>query len=254
MSFIRSIRIWTLALIVVAAATSVGLAQDAGITPQQREQLRDLGQRTKIKAEEQRNQLRRAKLDLAHVYSAYNLNERKVKTDASRIGAAQIKLLNIHMESQIALRQILSETQFQILTKRVEHRRGSMRFSPFHQDRIWDHFPDRGILDGARLTPEQHRKLEVLIGPKGDKGKLIQKLKSDSDQIMELYSNYNLDVPAARKLIESIHDGQSALANVNNRRQRALRSVLSEAQFIQIQGEMAKQVREKRQPKGRHGD
>lgn len=245
---LRSLKILGLVLIILFGAISICIAQESrpGITPLQKEQLKDLAAEAKRKAMRERNDLRRARMDLFQIYKSYDMDERKAKAALAVINNAQLNLLNLHLQNQIELRQILNEQQFKVFKKRMtKFRNHSMGVMPPRAEQLLENLPDREMLKSAGISREQLRKSSMTLNPKREKIKVIEKLRRDSIKMMELYSNYDLDTQTARKLIQSIHDSQSDLSELNHKKQQNLRSLLTESQFVQVRDKIEKKMREK---------
>jgi Spy/CpxP family protein refolding chaperone len=211
------------------------------ITPAQRKQLKSLALDTRANVERTRDDLKRAHADLFKIYGSYSLDEHAAKAAIDRASKAQLDLLNIHLDNQVGLRRVLSSDQFAEFWSRVNQRAGKpgMGLLGMHDDAFWDHAPDREVLDTLGLASDQIKQLKQ---PKLDqqRNKAVDKLRQDSRQLIDLYSNYDLDANTARKLVDSIHSDQRTLAELNHKRQQNLRSVLTESQFGKLMDETAK--------------
>ena len=243
---LRSLRIFGIAIIVILGTISSCIAQEgrAGITPSQKEQLKNLAVETKSKTTSERSNLRRARIELFQVYKSYNIDEQKAKAALAKISSAQAALLDIHLQNQIELRRILNEDQFNLFRKRMERFRDHNSRAMSQLDSNLDKLPDRQMLKNAGVNREQLRKAAAILTPKQVRIKVIEKLRRSSMQIMGLYRKYNLDTQTAKKLIQDIHDNQSELADLNHKKQQALRNVLTESQFIKVRNQIEKKMRE----------
>lgn len=243
---LRSLRILGIAIIVILGTISSCIAQErkAGITPTQKEQLKNLAMETKNKTTSKRGDLRRARTELFQIYKNYNLNEQKAKAVIAKISSAQAVLLDIHLQNQIELRRILNEDQFNLFRKRMERFRNHSAGVISQLDTNLDKLPDRPMLENAGVSREQLRKSAAILNPKHNRLRIEEKLRRSTMQMMGLYWSYDLDTQAAKKLIQDIHDSQSELADLNHKKQQALRNLLTESQFIKVRDQIEKKMRE----------
>lgn len=252
---LRSVRIWILALTLpLAIAANCGAEPPRlGVTPAQKRQLKALAMDTREKTERERETLRHARLDLLHVYMDYNLDEHKAKVALDKINKAQFDLLNAHLDNQIALRGILNADQFAAFTNMVMRRRGPgvAGLAGPADDMLPGVGLNKRTIDSMNLNPDERKKGEALATQMRRRGKIVEKLRRDTRQMLDLYSNYNLDVPAARKLIDGIHRDQITLSEMNHKKQQLLRSVLDEGQFQQIKSDAAQRMHDFRDRPGK---
>lgn len=229
--------------LVVLVLSSV-LAEPGSITPTQREQLKFLASDMRGKTQRVRDELMRARMELFDAYQSWDLNEQKVKQAISRIGRAQLALLNLHLDNQLALRRVLNSDQFADLTRQITRHAGHRHrgwFGSFEDSPI-DRLPDKPMLDAIGVSPEQARRiLQVSNSPR--RQAVIDNLQRYSKQLIDLLSSYDLDVAAARRLIDKIHDCQSELLDLNLEKQKVLRSVLTREQFEKLRAEISKRLR-----------
>lgn len=241
---VRHIGIWMVALLMIGCVGSGVLADSRiDISDGQKDQLKALAANTRDRTGRERDAMRRARVDLLQVYSSYNIDERKAKVARDRIGAAQSNLLNIHLDNEIALRNILNADQFQAfrnIMKRHMREPQMLVLAPPEED-ILDRLPGKAMLDSLGVSPDRQK----LLKPSDPKS--IQDLRNESKQMLDLYANYSLDSAAARKLTESIHQKQIALLALQHNRQQAIRQVLSEDQFQRLQQEIVKRMAERGQ-------
>ncbi len=178
---------------------------DIGLAPAQKAQLKTLAARVKQRARNQRAALRRARANLVRLYSNYSLDEQNAKSAEAAVGKAQLNLLNMHFENQVALRKILDKDQFSRFTKVIKSR---MRHRPGTREEEAESLADRltnpSLTANINATPDQSRRLRTMPG----KQKVFDKLKQDIARMVALYGNYNLDVAAAKKQIGIVHQDQ----------------------------------------------
>ena len=228
--------------VVVLGAMSGSCVADrrAGVSPGQKDRLKALAAQTKDRAERARDEMRRARMDLFQVYQSYNLDERKVKAARERVGKTQLNLLNMHLNDEIALRGLLSESQFSELSGRMGKRMGE---SHQREHSFGEHLPDSDMLRSLGLSPDQAKRLKKAVGPEQETIQVIEKLQRDIKQLFDLYAQYNLDATAAKKLIAGIHESQHRLSDLHHKREIATRQVLNEDQFNQLSALMVERMR-----------
>ncbi len=251
----KTVKTWLIAVAVLLALIAGGTAQAQNVTPQQREKLKALALETGRKTQRERDELRRARTELLLAYGNYDLDERKTKAARDRLQKAQLNLLNIYLQNQAEIREVLSSEQFAQFRRIMERTHNpNAAVLPPPEDQLADRIPDKAMLDSLGLSAEQRKRSAQIIGPTPQKTKVIEKLRRDSKQIMDVYSDYRLDTAAARKLISSIHNSQVELLELNHKKQQAMRSILTRSQFNQLQEQIAermKTLQKKRPPKRR---
>jgi len=216
----------------------------SAISPDQRRQLKSLVIDIVGKTRRERNELRQARNDLRQYYRSYNVDERRVKVVLEKINKCQLTLLNLHLDNQIAVRRILTESQFPEFQDRVNKRMGhrKMEFA-FGDESFFSRFPGFDVLNSIGISPDQIKKIQAsLCWPQ--RKKLIEKLRQDSCQLLDINSQYNLNIATARKLISSIHNSQHAIALINYKSQLHLRSILNQGQFERLRDKMPKRFRD----------
>ncbi|MGC8862999.1 MAG: Spy/CpxP family protein refolding chaperone [Armatimonadota bacterium] len=238
------------ALIFAALALATcAWAEPTDFGPAQRDRMKALAAEMRGKMERARYELLRARMDLFQAYSVYDLDERKVRAALDRIGRAQLALLNLHLDNQIELRRILNESQFSEFRRRMERfgRHMAGVFGP-HSDgpmgRLpdMDRPPDRELLERIGVGADQAKRIWREADSTAAKA-IVDRLVRESKRLIDLYTRYDLDVDAARKLIDSIHRSQMDLAELNHKNQQTLRAVLTEQQFERLQQEISKRFR-----------
>jgi len=243
---LRTILILTLALAVLGAAAAPGVAgsgRAAAITSDQRDRLKSLAIDMRTKTSRIRDDLMRARTDLFRVYQDYNLDERKAKTAIEKIGRLQRALLDTHLDNQVAVRRVLTEDQFAEFWSKLDRRIGGREgaFMPPPGDILLERFPEKVIAETG-LSTDQQQRLRKLGGWQRRKA-IVDKIRRDSEQLVDVYSEYNLDNTAARKLIDSLHTSQTKLSLLGHGTQQALRSVLTEHQFTRVCEELSKRAK-----------
>ena len=240
----RWIGIWVLA-IAMAVGLCAGCLADAklDISESQKDQLKALAANTRDRTGRERDALRRARAELLKAYSTYDIDEHKVKAACDKVSAEQLSLLSIHLDNEIALRGIFTSDQFQAFRNMMKTR---MRDPQMHllappEEAVLDRLPDKQMLDSLGISADQRKRLDAT----SRNGSAIEGLKNASKQLLDLYSAYDLDSAAARKLIDSIHRKQGYLLMLQRHRQKDIRHVLSEDQFKTLQQEIAKRVSER---------
>lgn len=229
------ILIWALAVI----AATCAVAGSAALSSSDKEQLKALMAEARTKVRAKRSDLLSARRDLAKVYGRYLLEDRKAKAARGRIADLQLDLLNLHLENQIAIRKVLTPAQFDALVRSFKERKAARRFPGPSQEieGTFEAIPKRAVLQAAGITREQAKQIRSMGVLRGRRER-IKKIIEDTDQLKALYSKYDLDISDAKKLIDRIHQNQLALSEINYRRHRAMRSVLTEEQFNRLQVEV----------------
>ena len=245
---VRCIVIWMVALLAIGGLASAGPADSRiGISDGQKDQLKALAANTRDRTGRERDAMRRARMDLLGVYSSYSIDEHKARVARDRISAAQLNLLNIHLDNEIALRNILNADQFQAFRNVMKRRMREPQMlvlAPPEED-VLDRLPGKAMLDSLGVSPDRQK----LLKPSDPRS--IQDLRIESKQMLDLYANYSLDAAAARKLTDGIHQKQIALLTLQHNRQQAIRQVLSEEQFQRLQQEIVKRMAEREQRRDR---
>lgn len=245
----RWIQILTLVVLVVGAHGAACAADsDLGISTSQKDQLKALAANTRDRTGRERDSLRQARTELVKAYSAYTIDWHKLNSTWEKISSAQLTLLNIHLDNEIALRNILKEEQFSALREIMKRRMREHEMlvvAPPEAD-LLDRLPDKKMLDDMGVPADKQKQLENVPG----KDKAIQDLRDSSKQLLDMYSNYTLDSTAARKLIKTVHQNQEWLLKQQNRRQRQIRKVLTQDQFDKLVQEISKRMAER---EDRHG-
>lgn len=242
----RWIGIWMLAGLMLVAPVAAGAARpDLDISSSQKDQLKALAANTRDRTGRERDSLRQARMELMKAYSSYAIDWHRLNGTWARISSAQLSLLNIHLNNEIALRNILKAEQFKVLRDMMKRRmrdRDMLVIAPPEVE-ILDRLPDKRMLDALGVPDEKQKQLEN--EPAG--GRAIQELRESSKDLLDLYSNYALESSAARKLIDNLHRKQVSLLRQQNYRQRQIRKVLTQDQFQKLQQEIAKRMAERGQ-------
>jgi len=236
--------------ILIATLLAIGVLASAspsdsriGISQGQKDQLKALAANTRDRTGRERDAMRRARMDLLLVYSSFNIDEHKAKAARESVSAAQMSLLNIHLDNEIALRNVLNSDQFQAfrdLMKRRMRNPEMLVLAPPEED-VLDRLPNKAMLDSLGVSADAQKQL--LPSPEGFKA--IQGLRRSSAQMLDLCSAYTLDSTAARKLIDNIHQDQMSLLAAQHHRQHTIRQILSEDQFGRLQQEITKRMAER---------
>lgn len=235
-------------LYVLIALAGVVISSAAGaqrLSPDQKERFKALAATTERKLRVERENLKVARTDMVRISMEYRFDTKKAQIARSRIEESQRSLLEIHLDNQVEMRRILNSTQFadfkRIMGKKFGAHDGMI---PPNQEMMLDKIPDRQMLEAARLSEEQKRKLGPKIGFTPERKKLMDSIQNDTRKMLDLYAEYNLDVNAARKLIDSIHRSQVAMGKLNEDRQEALRDVLTESQFDRLKNVMMERIKQ----------
>lgn len=238
--------VFRLIIILILALLMTG-ACNAGknrVSQEQKDQLKALAANTRERTSRERDSLKNARTDLMQAYSEYILDERKTKPARDKISAAQLNLLNIYLDNEISLRGILNSDQFLFFRELMKRR---TREPEVHvlppSETAMDRLPDKQMLDKLGVPVSSRRQLRQ----QPESFKAIRNMRRDSELLLGLYANYDLDSNAARKLIVSIHEKQITLLTLHNQRQQAIREALSQDQFQQLQQEIARRMKAREQ-------
>lgn len=238
----RWIGIWMLMLLMLGTHAAAGAAE-LDISSSQRDQLKALASNTRDRTGREREALRQARSELVKVYSSYKIDWRKLKSTFEKMSSAQVSLLNIHLDNEIAIRDILNEEQFKklrdIMRGRLRDR--DLLVVPPPEIDILDRLPDKRMLEALDIPEDKQKLLANQVG----RDKVIQALRESSMRLLRLYSDYELDSAAARKLIGAVHQNQAAQLRHQHSRQRHIREILTQDQFQKLQQEIAKKMAER---------
>jgi len=211
------------------------------LTPEQKQRLKAFACEARRKTANIRDEIRLAREELRNVYQDYVLDERKAKAAMNRIGDLQLRLLEQHLDNQIALRRILDESQFSRLREHIERRRSPGEGVRY--EGVGEGFVPLAAMRSAGLTPAQRKRIESMQGSRSEWRDAIERIRQNSRRMFELYNDYNLDEAAARRLIADIHRNQVDLLACGHKMQKAIRSVLSAEQFQRLREEIDKRPR-----------
>ncbi len=237
---LRWIGIWTLAIAMAAGLCAGCLADDKpNVSESQKDQLKALAANTRDRTGRERETLRQARTDLLKAYSTYDIDDHKAKAAGDKVSAAQLSLLNIHLDNEIALRDIFTEGQFkafrEMMKRRMRDPQMLVRVPP--EVAVLEALPDKKMLDSLGIPDEKRKRLDI-----AQNSRAIEGLKTATKQLLDMSSSYSLDSAAARKLIENIHRKQTYLLMLQSKRQHEIRHVLTEDQFKKLQEEITKRI------------
>ena len=203
------------------------------LSADQKQKMKAIGMSARATIESQRKTLRSARMDLVDAYKVYKLDDHKAQDAMSRIGAAQKALLESQLDDQTKIRQVLSAEQFadfqKMISSRMRHP-GVAIEPPFEEKALEEELA--GAMPAAsKLSPEQTKAADRITRVGQRRQEAMGRMRESSQQLADLYSKFDLDPKAARKLIDAIHHDQMALMWMAHRRQQAIRAVLTEDQF-----------------------
>lgn len=239
------IRFGVLVAWLAVALASAAIGAPTELRPAQKDRLKSQAFKTREKMESARRDLWRARMELAGIFGSYALDEKKARAAQERVSKHQLDLLNLHLDSQIEIRRVMTAEQFERFAQmfiRGKHGGSMGGFHPSDGPGI-DWFPDGNALRSLSLTPEQTRKLSTVLGPTPERKKLIDRIEDDSRLMIRKYQKYELDAADARKIIASIHAAQRDMASLNLKTQQNLRAVLTQAQFEKYRDDMARRIK-----------
>jgi Spy/CpxP family protein refolding chaperone len=195
------------------------------LTPDQQDKMRAHLHETMGKITSARQDLQSANLDLFNLLGNYNVDHQKLQGNLRRINSCQKRLLNIHLDSQIKLRSILTQDQFQTLREQIGDR------GTRSGDDFMDGMP-RGDVKSLGLSADQQDRIRKLFTQaRENMMNLRHKFHTDSESLESLYLDYNLDVKLARQKIDLLSSTDMALLKATTSRQVELRSILTADQF-----------------------
>lgn len=235
--------------ILLALQALLALPASAGsLDREQKDRLKDLAADTRRRMDSIRDQLIRARMELMEVYSSYRLDERRARSIQERVSKAQLDLLNTNLDNQIGLRRILNEEQFEEFSRMFARRMGGNPMGMFHGpvDAGPEWFREAQMLRDIPLPEQDKRRLRAAIDPGPEAMRSIQRLRDNTRKLLGLYGRYNLDEPAARRLIREIHGSQEYLAERHLQMQKAIRSALTEAEFEKYRDSLRNRLQERR--------
>lgn len=246
----RYIRIQILIILALLLTGSAVQAQQS-LSSSQKERLKSALVDMKRKTDHEREVLRNTRMDLFLAYQKYDMDERRIKMLQAQISESQLKLLNVHLDNQLEIRDILNESQFNefvsMMRKQMGGGHGGAAMFPY-EDAAHDKYPDAAMVNNLKLGSDQRKRIQPLIGVGKEKARILEKLRKDAKQMIESYSKYDLDTAAAKKLIASMHQSQEDLASLSFKRQQALRQILTKDQFERMMGMISQKLREHRKP------
>lgn len=254
-------RLMTGAVVAVALLSGgAASAETFGLTNEQIQKLKNLGSDSRKEIETHRDVLKKARVDLAGVYGAYQLDDERAQLLMGKINRAQKGLLDGLLKSQVEIRQIMTAEQFSGFSEMVKARARGMEIVldvPLlpAEDGAWESEIAARLRDG-KFKPEQEKYVKVAKWVTEKKPESISRLRKSSQQLGEAYLKYELDQDTAKKLVAAVHRDQVALTWMLHKRHQAVRGLLTESEFERLKQDVAKKVREaqsKRVPPGGRG-
>jgi len=222
------------------------------LSADQKQKLKAVGAEARTNIESRRKALGQARMDLLGVYRLYKLDERKAQDAITRIGSAQKALLEAQLDNQNKIRQILNADQFADFQRMISTRmhRPGMAIEPPFEEKVLEDSLNAAIRSQTSLTPDQTRRVERIRRVGQSRQEAMGSMRQSVQELTAVYSKFDLDSKAARKLVDSIHRDQMSLMWMAHRRQQAIRAVLGEDQFNQLQQSIEQQL--KARPRGDH--
>lgn len=193
-------RTFLMILISVFLLGSVMSAQE--MKPQMRQRLKNIGSRTNLKTQESRIKIMRLREELITLYKSGKIDESKAQQIINKIANSQLELLNMNLENQIQLRSVLNEEQFMKLANKIGKK-------------------VEGVKPNRDNKPQENNNLRgkqnnILLQLKGKRQELMQSLKQNSSQLIDVYSKYQLDKVKAKEIINKIHNSQVNLLKLEH--------------------------------------
>jgi len=214
-----------------------------GISPAQKEKLRDLMETARRDSMASRIKLMEKHRQLSRIYAEYNLNIPAAKALNREINEIQLRLLNINLDSQIGIRRILNRDQFEKFGKMMHHPKPRRGLGGVIEDgRHFNINPKE--LDPLGLTDPQRQSLKRLWNKKGDSPLAAgRKIREKSEELEALYGGYDLDSRRASSLIREVNAAQMELLESRLQLQADLRQILTEDQFNQMKESFAEKMK-----------
>lgn len=240
---IRWIGIWAIAIALAGAHVAASAADNQlDISSSQKDQLKALASNTRDRTSRERDDLRQARADLVKTYCSYTIDWHKLNATWEKISSAQMTLLNIHLDNEIAIRNILKAEQFKALREMMKRRLRDrdVHFVAPPELEVLDRLPDKAMLDAMGVSEDKQKQLA-----ESSNGRAVQELKESSKQLLDLYSSYSLDSGTARKLIATVHQKQTWLLKQQTHRQVQIRKILTQDQFQKLVQEIQKKMAER---------
>ena len=180
----RWVTIWTTVALVLGAHAALAAELNLDISESQKDQLKALASNTRDRTSREREALRQARIELMKTYSTDKLDWRRLRATWEKISSAQLSLLNIHLDNEVAIRNILKEEQFKALRSMMKKR---MRDREVHfvappETDILDRLPDERMLE-ALGVPEDKRKQ---LRPDPAHKMTIEALKEQKEKRMKI--------------------------------------------------------------------
>ncbi len=210
---------------------------DLNLSPEQQQKLRAHMRDTRQKTESIRRDMWAARAELWRQFRAYRLDEKAARNAAKKINGLNLKLLNAHLESQIGLRNILTQKQFQKLSRAIggEGVRPGPRPAPGMEGRPRIPEPEDeslGDVSHLNLSSSQQERIKKLYAENRRVMEGLLKTQREYFQSLEkLYLNYKLDQKRAKQLIKQLNDVHMKIQEASIKRQVELRKILTEDQF-----------------------
>ena len=193
-------RTFLIILISVFFLGSVLSAQE--MKPQQRQRLKNIGSRTNLKTQESRVKIMRLREELATLYKSDKIDEPKARQIINNIANTQLQLLNTNLENQIQLRTVLSEEQFMRLANKIGKNIEGVKERPESK------FQEKNNFRGKQNN--------IILQLRAKRQDIMKSLKQDSNQLIDVYSKYQLDKDKAKDIINKIHNSQVSLLKLEH--------------------------------------
>ncbi len=233
---------FTIITILTAVSVSPALAERNGLgnrqhielnlSADQRDKLKKVLDKNRSRTTAARSDLRSSYSELFQQFHNYRMNNNRVQALVKKISSDRLTLLNLHLDSQIDIRGVLTSDQFNDLRNAIpgSEGRNGRRMQGEHSG-----VPENGDVEQLNLTKSQQTRIQKLFETSNNKMKTLgNKLHADGQALRKLYLSYNLDVRAAKAFIKDQSQIQTEMLKVIVARQVDMRKILTEDQFNKL--------------------
>ncbi len=227
---------------VIIAAVSECLAVGLELSNDQKSRLKAIAIDARNRIGAERKTLMQERQTLHECYRNYNLDQYRAKKAINSITTAQNNLLHIHLDTQIKIRDVLNQQQFDEFRIRVGRGFGVVGT---HNDAAMDRIPERQIINNLNISPDQKNSL---LNSKfyTERNRIVNKMRKNIRSLLGIYNSYLLDINQAKDTIRKIHSDQRELSISTLDMQRHIRTVLNEQQFNNLRDILDSKINERK--------